>query len=272
LRLSRCSSGRSRRHRIGRKRSPKGEADGHDDAHDALHGERRTDAELVVHGQLVDQMGLIQQRTTIVHPGAWPQRVETRTRSFALQPSVFRRQQPAARLNLEHERSATVGRLVALEHDHGGLWATFVADELALLRNAIVPWYLSGEIVWKGGDSDAHDAEIRHAALVRHPAAVSTRPAEIFVGSLDSRRDRERWRLHGVTRDRIERAAEQLKHRRPDDPVNVLNRTAEREQLLRRRHMSPLEVALALEEQEYGRPPGPLRHGPVVRGSVLHVR
>jgi hypothetical protein len=52
----------------------------------------------------------------------------------------------------------------------------------------------------------------------------------------------------------------------------VLDHTPEREQLLRRRDLSPVEVMMALEEQEYGRPTGPFRHGPVVRGSVIRVR
>jgi hypothetical protein len=50
-------------------------------------------------------------------------------------------------LNIEHEPSAIVGRLVALEHDHNGLGATFTSDELKLLHNAAVPWYLESRNV-----------------------------------------------------------------------------------------------------------------------------
>ena len=227
--------------------------------------------QLVIHGQLVDQMGLVQQRSTIVHPGAYPQRVETRIRSLQFLPESFRPQQNAVRLNIGHERSAVAGRLTALERDARGLWATCVSDELELLRDLATPWYFSAEARWRGTDVHPEDVELEAIALVRTPAANSIQPVEILVGSLNSRFDRQRWRLHDATHDRLERAGEQLRHRSADDPVSVWDHTPETERLLRRRDWKPAELAMAIERaNEQRRPSAPLRHSAPYRG-VLRV-
>jgi hypothetical protein len=223
--------------------------------------------QLVVHGQIVDPLGLCQQRSTIVHPGEWPQKVETRVRSFALPPESFRRHQDAVRLNLEHDRRNVVGRLVGLEHGPDGVWACFTSDELSLLRDVATPWYLSGEVAWRGSDVNARDAELRSVALVRESASTGIRPVEILLGDLSRRYDRQRWQLKGLTRDRIERAAEQLKYRRPDDPVTLYEAPAK---------VTPVAGGWLVGDElvRSGRPAGRIRHWPAAGdgSSIISVR
>lgn len=189
----------------------------------------------------------------------------------AAPPESFRQRQYAVSLDLRHDRAAVVGRLVALEHDGAGLWATFTSSELQLLRNLTEAWYLSAEVGWRGTDADATDIQLRSVALVREPAATCIRPVEILIGALGSTLDRQRWRVDSATRDRLERAAEVLTHRRsPSDPVHVSDRTPERERLLRRRDWTPVEMAMALDDdQDDRRPPGPLRIRP---SRIISVR
>jgi len=178
--------------------------------------------QLTIHAQIVDQVGLAQIRSTIVHGGAWPQKVEHRTHSFQLKPTEWRRHQSASTLNVDHDTAQTIGRLVALERGlDGALWGTWQSSELGLLKG-IDPWYVSGEAIWAGGDADAHDIQLLGAAMVRSTAASGTRPAVLLVGRLDDKYQRSRWRLQGDVAKRIERAAEQLQRRRSDtDAITI---------------------------------------------------
>jgi hypothetical protein len=214
---------------------------------------------------------MCQQTATIVTGDVWPQKVETRTSSFQLKPDSFRRYQDPIRLNLMHERSATVGQLVALEHDATGLWATFTSDELALLHGAATPWYLSAEAVWQGGDVHATDIQLRGAALVRNPASTCIRPALVLAGRLDRKPDRQRWRLERPERERIERAAEALQRRRSGDPVDVIDNSPER-QTERRRLERMNDSYLPLEHHHSGRGRGPVRWSAPNPNSIIAVR
>jgi hypothetical protein len=167
-----------------------------------------------------------------------------------------------------HDGRNVVGRLVALEHGPDGVWACFVSDEFSLLRDAAIPWYLSGEVAWRGDDVNAHDAELRSVALVRQSASTGIRPTEILIGDLTRRYDRQRWRLEGLTRERIERAAEQLEHRRPDDPITVYEPPPK---------VAPVEGGWLVGDElvaRTSRPAGRLRYWPPAGdgSSILSVR
>jgi hypothetical protein len=178
--------------------------------------------QLVVHAQLVDATALAQIREIIVHPGPWPQKVERRSHSFMLPPTEWRRHQDASTLNLGHDHTQPIGTLAALERGlDGAIWGTWTAWDLGLLKGG-EPWYVSAEAVWKGGDADATEIRLLGAAAVRATAAVCTAPAQILVGRLGRKIDRDRWRLTGELANRIERAAQQLQQRRSDrDPIYV---------------------------------------------------
>lgn len=226
---------------------------------------------VTIHGQLVDRLGLIQQRSTTVHPGAWPQKVETRTRSMQLRPESFRQRQQPSRLWLDHDRGHYAGELVALEHDHSGLWATFVSDEIMLLSGRD-PWYLSAEVRYREGEgADTTDIQLTGAALVSEPASTGIRPVTILAGDLTRVYHRSRWHLQGPAKDRIERAAEEQRHRKHDDPVMVRDHTPERERLLNVRDRGSIYRTLDEETERLRddlRPSGKLRFRP---STILRV-
>jgi hypothetical protein len=160
----------------------------------------------VVHAQIVDSLGM----------------VTTRSGGAQLRPDRFKRVHHVSRLNLRHDKTQPVATLAALERSRDGVWATWTSRELALLTLTDV--YVSGEVTWRGRDSDAEEVEVTGAAIVESTASTCTRPALILCGNLLDQRDRKRWRgLPQPARDRLERAAEQLKRRnkRGDDVIDL---------------------------------------------------
>jgi hypothetical protein len=230
---------------------------------------------LVVVGQLVDQVGLCQTRSVIVHPGPWPQRVEHRTDSFQLKPTSFKAMQPACTLTVEHDDRAIVGRLVMLEHDDQGVWAVATADTLDLLRDPR-PWYLSAEARWQGGAVGGTDIELEGISVVRAPGASGVRPVQLLAGDLHGV-NRRSQSLDTGTRGRIERAADLQRHRQPHHPLTIYNRTSAHLRELRRLEHPSAELAAQWAKMERDarrkQPPGRPRieYGAPVPNSILSV-
>jgi hypothetical protein len=228
--------------------------------------ERGVRDQVVVHAQIVDSLGM----------------VTTRSGGAQLRPDRFKRVHHVSRLNLRHDKTQPVATLAALERSRDGVWATWTSRELALLTLTDV--YVSGEVTWRGRDSDAQEVEVTGAALVEETASSCTRPALILCGDLLNERDRKRWRnLPQPARDRLERAATDLERRnkRGDDVIDLrdeiesraLRRQVEHENLNR----SPLPIR-ATRGNEHLIPPqsrAGFRRGDVEwsahRGRVLHV-
>jgi hypothetical protein len=165
--------------------------------------------QVVIHAQLVDQVGLVA------------------TRSFQAQllPANFKRTTRVSRLTMEHDPRRPVGRLAALERDErSGVWGTWVSDEFALLT--IPELYISGEMTWEGRGAHTSEITVVGASIVAATASSCTRPATVLVGDLLSERDHARWRnLPQPMRDRLGRAAADLqrRNRRHDDFVDLIN-------------------------------------------------
>jgi hypothetical protein len=157
-----------------------------------------------------------------------------------------------------------LGRITHLERaDDGSVWC--VADiDADITPDRGTDYYLSVEARFDDG-TVGRDIEITGAALVTKSRMVGLRPAVLarnggldyrgqaverygpFIRELLATRTRSRFepiRVHEPSRYR------HLVGRKPDD----------------------IEVRQALDEQHYRRPVGPLRHGRVVRNSVLSVR
>jgi hypothetical protein len=200
----------------------------------------------VVHAQLVDHIGAALTRHEIVHGNSWPQRIERRSHAFMLPPAAWRRTQNASTLNIGHDQTQTVGRLVALERtpdDGGGIWGTWVSTlDLSPLEEH--EWWVSAEVRWAGGDVDADDVTLTGAALVPRSGAVCTQPALLLAGNLADGYDRSHWRLKQPLRDRLERAAAAL--RRNSDTITLHDELEAR--AVRRR---------LTEENRYSPPPKP---------------
>jgi len=108
--------------------------------------------QVVVHAQLVDHCGFALQRTVQVSEHRDRngfQQVERRTHAFQLAPGNFKPRQPLSTLNLDHDKSAILGDLVALQRTGDGLWGTWVCDapQLLSLRGDT---YVSAETRWDG--------------------------------------------------------------------------------------------------------------------------
>jgi hypothetical protein len=97
-------------------------------------------------------------------------------------------------------------------------------------------------------------------------------PVKIVHGTLDYPGVTARWQLEPFDAGLLERAV-LTRRESPGGPLIV----HDADEAFRYRHLegrlpTDPEVQMALAEQDYQRPAGPLRHGRVVRNSVLSVR
>jgi hypothetical protein len=173
---------------------------------------------ITIIGVLLDELGHGQRQEIVEGPDGWPR---VRTRSWSTSAAELRREQPSIiPICLGHDLRHTVGEVVALWRDRqGAAWALAQADADELLG-------YDGEIYYSAGYKHAGveqrtDVRLRHVALTTEPAQVVRRPVQLLPGDLSSRLERGRWRLPEHLRERVDQAAEELRHRRAGQPLRV---------------------------------------------------
>jgi len=134
--------------------------------------------QVTLDGRLCDPQGIGRRRE-------WAGGRE-RLEVFANPPANYRSRQPRCRLNVEHDLARLVGRLVALERNATGLWATCVSHELGLLGTR-GDWYFSAESRARQPGLDRQDIELVGLAVTSTPAQVGAGPVTILAGDLTKR-------------------------------------------------------------------------------------
>jgi hypothetical protein len=226
-------------------------------------------------GVLADELG--HAASEVLTQG--PYRPELRRRAWASPALQYRSVQDAViPVDLNHD-GWPVGQLVYLERARGRLWA------VAHLQEHVTPAVqvrVAGETVsvehplyWSASrfeDEEDGSLLLESVALTPRTARVMAQPVKIVHGTLDYPGVTARWQLEPSDAGLLERAV-QARRERPDGALIV----HDADEAFRYRHLegrlpTDPEVQMALAEQDYQRPDGPIRHGRVVRNSVLSVR
>jgi hypothetical protein len=160
-----------------------------------------------------------------------------------------------------------LGRITHLERaEDGSVWC--VADiDADITPDRDTDYYLSVEARFNDG-AVGRDIEITGAALCERSRMIGLRRATLIRRDGLTHRGEAVGRLGAFQRELLERAATRTWQRGAPIRVHEPYRFAH----LEGRSASDMEVRQALDEQHYRRPVGPLRHGRVVRNSVLSVR
>jgi hypothetical protein len=120
---------------------------------------------------------------------------------------------------------------------------------------------------------DGRDIELLALAVTASPASIGLDPIDAFPATLERAAGQVVYQ-DGHAGQLVKRAAAYNRSRKHGQPHVIvdLERERERERILRKRHVTPVEMMMLLDQEHNRRPPGKLRHGPVVRGSVISVR
>jgi hypothetical protein len=139
-------------------------------------------------------------------------------------------------------------------------------------RLTVGDWYYSVEINGEIDGCDRTDIVLEGLALVRKPGGVNLDPLTILPGDLDRSTIENKWHhLPAPARERLHRAAEQLRHR--DHGLTVIDNTPralELRSLAGRRADTLTAAERELVESQHERPAGKLRHS--APGRILRVR
>jgi len=225
---------------------------------------------IVVVGQLLDQLGMAQRLEREV-VGNWQIGFDVRTRTHAWATpadNVRRYQANKIPLLIGHDPGAVIGAIRHLQLAGRHLWGVGEIDEDVDPERLPALWFSAAT----DSQRDGSDVVITHVGVVEATAQCGLAPVTFLRGRLRYPEERQRWRLGECERKIVERAADMVRCRHGSEgPMVVYEEQAEKLQaddpstweFLERR-----DKDLALHR---GRPPGPLRHGPVVPGSVLRV-
>jgi hypothetical protein len=183
----------------------------------------------------------------------------------ALSSRQYRSAQPDV-IGVDVDHSRPIGEVRYLEFNGSGrLYAVCEIDGSGLEG----PLFFSPHVRHR----DGLDIELLGLAVTTSPASIGLDPIDAFPAALDRAASQVVYQ-DGFAGQLIKRAAAYNRSRKHGQPIVIvdLERERERERILRKRHVTPAEMMMLLDQEHDRRPPGKLRHGPVVRGSVLRVR